>query len=333
MSFHVKLDFFADLGGNIASLSTKMGVHVHDRAVSHLPDRPISPDQRLATELFLITAGPQLVTTVAMTLAPNGISVMPLKGVLLQKLVYDNTKSFRPIGDVDLLVPAERFFEALGLLRARGFTDECWERGEWQVTLKKPGGLPLGIDLHRRLTRTSRARLDPEAMFARGASDTRLFGAPVVLPSSEDLFAHLLLHATLHWINLGTLHRPEDFEALAEARAMNAARCARHLQDQGMVAHASLMLPLIAAEVGGGSFLSALIRLLAPGPRERAIIGVLRALTRQFPAGTPGRRLAGLALAPSISRALLDALRDRALTRPAGRVWTPPAKPRRPNVR
>src|SRR6185295_1848503 len=126
--------------------------------------------------------------------APSGISVMPLKGVLLQKLVYDDAKSFRPIADVDLLVPADRFFEALDLLRARGFTDECWERGEWQVTLKNPGGLPLGIDLHRRLTRTSRARLVPEAMFARGANDTRLFDAPVVLPSSEDLFAHLLLH-------------------------------------------------------------------------------------------------------------------------------------------
>ncbi len=156
-------------------------------------------------------------------------------------------------------------------------------------------------------------------MFARGASDTRLFDAPVVLPSTEDLFAHLLLHATLHWINRGTLHCPRDFEALAAARVMDAGRCARHLRDQGMIAHALLMLPMITAEAEG-PFVPALLQQLEPDPRARIVGRVIRALTRRFPPGAPARRLAGLALAPSISSALLGALRDRASPERAARV-------------
>ncbi len=268
--------------------------------------------------MFLRAAGPTLVKHVAEILGQRGIPVMPLKGVLLQKLVYGD-RSFRPIVDVDLLVPEARFFEACALLGANGFTDQQWPPGEWQVTLKNPRGMPLGIDLHRRLARTSRTRLTPAAMFARGARDTRLFGAPVVLPSNEDLLAHLLLHATLHWINRGTLHRPGDFEALASVRVMDAGRCAQHLRDQGMNAHALLLLPMIAAEVEG-PFIPALLRQLEPDARARIVGGLVRALTRRFPPGAPGRRLAGLALAPSIAGALLGALRDRASPEPPGRV-------------
>lgn len=260
-------------------------------------------------ETFLRAAGPLLVKRIVEILEPRGIPVMPLKGVLLQKLVYGD-RTFRPIVDVDLLVPDARFFEAYALLRANGFTQERWEPGEWQVTLKNPRGVPLGIDLHRRLTRTSRARLTPAAMFARGTRDTGLFDAPVVLPSNEDLLAHLLLHATLHWIKRGNLHRPGDFEALASVRVMDAGRCARHLREQGMIAHASLMLPMIAAQTKG-PLVPALLQQLDCGPRGRIVVGFIRALTRRFPPGAPARRLAGATLAPSISGAVLDALRDR----------------------
>ena len=90
-------------------------------------------------------------------------------------------------------------------------------------------------------------------MFQRAVIDTRLFGAPVVLPCPEDLFAHLLLHATLHWINLGKLHRPDDFEAVARPLALDSRpMCVAHLERQGMLPHAALMLPLIAEHARGG---------------------------------------------------------------------------------
>src|SRR5437868_6511480 len=139
----------------------------------------------LAREIFLANAGGVLVKRAAFVLEKRGIPLMPLKGVLLQRLVYSEGP-FRSIADVDLLVPEPRFFEAAALLEAAGFSNTRWETGRWQVTLTNPNGPPLGIDLHRRLTRTVRSRLTAEGLFARGVADTQLFGAPVVLPCAED---------------------------------------------------------------------------------------------------------------------------------------------------
>ena len=259
--------------------------------------------------MFLKAAGPTLVKKVAEILQPRRIPVMPLKGVLLQKLVY-REESFRPIVDVDLLVPEAQFLDACAELRRAGFTEECWEVGRWQVTLRNPAGPPLGVDLHRRIARTSRARLTPTGMFQRGTMDTQLFGAPVVLPSADDLFAHLLLHATLHWISLGRLHRTRDFEAVARSLALDTDRCAEHLVDQGLLTHALVMLPMIAADTGG-PFVHELESRLPRKARGRLAAALVRQITARFGVGQPVRRLAGLALAPSLSAALVSAALDR----------------------
>lgn len=252
------------------------------------PITVVEPDaQRIVTEMFLKAAGPALVKRVAEILGARGIPVMPLKGVLLQKLVYGE-RSFRSITDIDLLVPERRFFEAFRLLEAAGFSSQRWESGQWQVTLTNPNGPPLGIDLHRRLTRTARSRLTSAGIFARGRTDTQLFDAPVILPDAEDLFAHLLLHATLHWLGVGTLHRPSDFQAVAESLQLDAHRCATHLARQGLTAHAGLMLPLIRAATPA-PFVDDLMARLAP-PSENTRRPGSRASWRRGPA--PGSRRA-----------------------------------------
>jgi hypothetical protein len=271
---------------------------------------PASEEQsakNLAKEIFLDAAGARTVRLAAEVLATCGIVPMPLKGVLLQRWVYANGP-FRPIRDVDLLVPEDRFFDAVAALNAAGFSEAHWERGRWQVTIFNPAGPRLGIDLHRRLTRTHRARLTSAGMFQRAAIDTRLFGAPIMLPCPEDLFAHLLLHATLHWLNLGKLHRPDDLEAVARTLALDSDRCVAHLQRQGMLPHAALMLPLIAEHARGGFVDRLTIRLPRPA---RARAWIARTFASHFPVGNQARRLAGLALAPSLSEALVSAMRDR----------------------
>jgi hypothetical protein len=274
------------------------------------PITVVEPDaQRLVTEMFLKAAGPALVKRVAEILATRGIPVMPLKGVLLQKLVYGD-RSFRSITDVDLLVPERRFFEAFSLLAAAGFSNERWEIGQWQVTLTDPNGPPLGIDLHRRLTRTVRSHLTAAGIFARGTADTQLFGAPVILPSPEDLVAHLVLHATLHWLKVGNLHRPADFQAIADALHLDADRCAAHLAQQGLTAHSRLVLPFIRRACPG-AFVDDVLTRLAPTARGRAATWIARKLAARSGPGHPGRRLASLALAPSFSAALFAAARDR----------------------
>jgi len=265
---------------------------------------------RMAREIYLATAGPALVKQAAEALQPREIPLMPLKGVLLQRLVYRDGP-FRPITDVDLLVPERRFYEALAVLQAEGFSEVHWQRGRWQATLIRTSGPRLGIDLHRRLTRTDRASLTSADLFRRGFIDTKLFAAPVVIPCPEDLFAHLLLHATLHWLKRGRLHHPGDFEAVADRLALDVSACAAHLERHGLLPHALLMLPLIA-RAAGGPFIERLLLRVPRAPRTRARVWAAQAITARFDVGRPGRRLAGLALAPSLTAALISAARDRA---------------------
>ena len=189
---------------------------------------------RLVAEMFLKAAGPSLVKRVAEILGPRGIAVMPLKGVLLQKLVYGD-RSFRSIADVDLLVPERRFFEACSLSGGRrAFPTQRWEMGQWQVTLTNPNGPPLGIDLHRRLTRTVRSRLTADGnLRARGRPDTQLFGAPVILPCAEDLFAHLVLHATLHWLRRRQASPPGGLSSTSPMRCSSTPIDARRTSRSG----------------------------------------------------------------------------------------------------
>jgi hypothetical protein len=265
--------------------------------------------RQLAREIYLTSAGPALVKRAAEALLPLKIPVMPLKGVLLQRLVYAGGP-FRPITDVDLLVPEDRFFEAFAALKAAGFSTVRWERGRWQATMLVPGRPGLGIDLHRRLTRTDRAGLTSQGLFQRASVDTALFAAPVMLPCPEDLFAHLLLHATLHWLARGKLHRPSDFEAVAQRLAVDVVDCADHLSSQGLLPHALLILPLIS-RAAGGAFVERLLQHLPRAPLTRVHTWIAQAITARFDVGHPGRRLAGLALAPSLTGALIGAARDR----------------------
>ena len=269
-----------------------------------------SDPRQVAVEIFLTSAGPALVKRVAELFSARGIPVMPLKGVLLQKLVYGKT-TFRSISDVDLLVPEKRFLEAHATLREAGFSKSNWEVGGWQVTMKNPAGPPLGVDLHRRLTRTVRSNLTAEGMFERGVVDAHLFGTEVVLPCAEDLFAHLLLHATLHWINVGVLHRPGDFQAVADAMSLRVDRCAEHLRRQGLLTHALVLLPLLGEQVGS-TFAQQLANRLNPPLRARVGARLVREICARFTKPShPTRRFAGIAVAPSLSRALTSAVLNR----------------------
>jgi hypothetical protein len=269
--------------------------------------------ERLAVGLFLSVAAPALVKEAAELLRAHDIAVMPLKGVLLQKLVYRD-RSFRRISDVDLLVPTDRFGDAYAALKAAGFSETHWESGGWEVSMRRPGPPSLSIDLHRLLSGTTRSNLTAEGLFARGAPDQTLFGAPVVLPRADDLFAHLLLHASLHWINKGDLHHPEDFQALADASSLDASRCAAHLRQQGLVTHALVLAALLRAR-GDGGFLQELTPHLRASTRARVAARAIRAICARFAAGHPLRRLAGLAVAPSLATALVSAIGARLRTR------------------
>jgi hypothetical protein len=263
---------------------------------------------RLVTELYYTTAAPALVREVGGILAVRGIAIMPLKGALLQRLVY-GTRSFRAVSDVDVLVPPARFGDARAALRAAGFTVERAEPGGWEVALRRPGAL-LEVDLHRRLSSTVRSALRPDDLFRRGSRDTALFGVPILVPDGRDLYAHLVLHLALNWLASGRLHHPEDFEAAPAALALSPDGVARHLGEVGLRRHALLVLPLIASATAG-PFTSLLIDALGSTREERLIVDLVRRACARAAPGSLPRRIAGFCLAPSWTEAARDAIEKR----------------------
>ena len=263
---------------------------------------------RIAAELFYVTAVPALVREVAGILAPLGIEIMPLKGALLQRLVY-GTRSFRAVSDVDVLVPPDRFDEARSALRGAGFTVEREEQGGWEVALRRPEGL-LELDLHQRLSSTSRSALNPEDLFRRGTRNTSLFGAPVVILDGRDLYAHLLLHMTLTWLAARRLHHVEDLEAVPAALGLSPATLAEHLGAVGLRVHAGLMLPFVSGE-SGSEFTRQLREALRPTRRERFLVELIRRSCARSGSGAVVRRLSGFVLAPSWSKAAREAIAKR----------------------
>jgi len=263
---------------------------------------------RIATELFYTTAAPAMVREVAQILAPHSIPIMPLKGALLQRWVYGQ-RTFRGLSDVDLLVPPERFGEARIALRAAGFTIEREEQGGWEVALRRPAAL-LEIDLHRRLSSTARSGLRAEDLFLRGRRDTSLFQADVFVPDPLDLYAHLLLHLTLNWLARGTLHHPEDLEAVPAALGLDPEVVVCHLARVRLEVHAALVLPHVVAATAG-TFSSRLYAALSLGRSARFRAGAAHMLCAGAAAGMFARRAAGFILSPSWVEAGRDALTKR----------------------
>jgi len=273
---------------------------------------PSVSDGRAARELFLIEAVPRLVRTVGEILIARGIPVMPLKGALLQRWVY-GARVFRPVSDVDVLVPPGRFHDARTALQLAGFTMEREEPGGWEVALRCPNGW-LEIDLHRRLSSTARSKLSAQDFFYRGRPDSSLFGVEVILPDPRDLYAHLLLHMTLNWLVGRGLHHPGDLEAVPRAFSLSPSLLAEHLSRMGLAPHAALVLPLVLGAVEG-DFTARLFDALPLAATERFAVAAARVLCRGpvLPRSFP-RRAAGFMLAPSWMEAAREAILKRLKT-------------------
>lgn len=262
-------------------------------------------DRRAATELFLSRAAERLVVEAAQALGARGIPLMPLKGALLQKLVYaGQTRRVRLLSDVDLLVPPARFAEAHEVLRAAGFTRERWEGGRWQVAMGRPGSL-LALDLHQRLSRTTRARLTAEEMFREAQPNKDLFGVDVLVPRAECLFAHLVLHATLHCLNHDALHHPEDFLMVPERLQLEPGASAASLSRYGLGSYALFLCARLPRP--SSPFLQELATLLARHPVTRARTAFVRAVAARCEPGSLARRSAALLLSDQWGRALWHA--------------------------
>lgn len=239
----------------------------------------------------------ELVARVARALAAEGIEVMPLKGALLQRWVYPDPAE-REVSDVDVLVQPGAFRRAEAALQRAGFRWLRSEGSDWQSVWLHPE-VPIEIDLHRRLARTRRHRLTPEALFEAGHRDATLFGVPVVLPSPADLYAHLVAHASATLLLDGVLHRPRDLSATAERLGLGARPLAAHLARRGVGRHARLVLPLVRDD----PFAAQVLHRLPADPLGAVVARAARRAVERAPSGSPRRRIPGVLLNPTLAEA------------------------------
>lgn len=267
------------------------------------------------TTFVAALVGRQLVRHVAECLDPQGIPIMPLKGVLLQVWVYPDAAT-RPISDVDVLVRPDDYLAAQQVLASRGYRRLRTEAGDWQSVWRHPE-LPLDLDLHRRLARTRRHRLTPPALFAEGHPNEHLFGARVIVPDPLDLYAHLLAHASSTLLLGGYLHRPEDMTRVPEALSLEPRIAAAHLVRRGVGRHARLVLPLIQERMAD-PFGQEVLRFLPRDPFGRVVAATARLGSRRAGGRSALRRVPGLLLNPTLAEAglaLAGAARDRIRSR------------------
>jgi hypothetical protein len=249
----------------------------------------------------------EVVAEAARALAPAGIDLMPLKGALLQQWVYPDAAQ-RDLVDVDVLVRPEHFEAAEVALERARFRYLRSEPGRWQSVWKHPQ-VPLELDLHRRVARTRRHRLTPDALFADATRDEALFGVQVMRPHPLDLYAHVVAHASTTYLYSGRLHRPGDLSAVPARFGFDAAVCAAHLSRRGLGRHARLVLSL--AQAGGHDPFSAqVLAALPPDAVGRTVVAAARAARP----GSLARRVTGVLLNPTAfdaAIALVEAVRVR----------------------
>ncbi len=205
-----------------------------------------------------------------------GIIPMPLKGVLLQHVVYQDPAD-RVLSDADLLVPPGRFDEAVEALRAAGH--RIAPEGRAAVSTKGPRAR-LEVDVHRRLFSPGLYGLSAEHMFARGTLEPRLFDAVVVVPHALDLYAHLVGNFAKGRHGAGDGAQLRDFSAVASRFALAPGAVARHLEKHGLSRAARYALAHAAQY--GDPFAPKVLSRLRLDPIGSASAAAARELTKRL---------------------------------------------------
>lgn len=221
-----------------------------------------------------------------------GVEVMPLKGVLLRRLVYDDPAE-RPVGDVDLLVRGRDVRRAHEALDAAGFEPIFLEPMERERSFRHRR-LGLLVDLHWQLFYEDYFDFDAEGLFARARWDESSFPTAVWRMSPLDLYAHVLVHAGFTaWVQPAP--RLYDVARIAERLRIDPAAAAAHLRACGMSPFARYALRLAARE-GDAAHPRAVLAALGADPvRDLAARAVLAAVPllrdRPYLAYAPRRML------------------------------------------
>lgn len=201
--------------------------------------------------------------------ADAGTALMPLKGVLLQALVYPDPAG-RTLTDADALASPGSYRPLL-----EKFREEGWRLARddgYQAALAHPS-LGMTLDLHETLFPEGLFEFDTAALFARGQADAQVFGVPCVLPDPLDAAAHVLAHAARDLLRRHRIPHPEDLARMADRWRIEPGRLVDRLSSVGATTAARLVVRELARR--DDPFAR---RILEALPRDHAAVALARLL-------------------------------------------------------
>lgn len=141
-----------------------------------------------------------LVEAVAV-LKAAGIDYRVLKGPAVAHLDYPDRR-LRSFGDIDLLVPADQFDQAIAAFRAAGYTRQHRElRPGFERRFGKGaelnGSNGFELDLHRTFTASSFGLRSQPADLFTGSESFEIAGVSLQALAAEDRFLHACFHSAL----------------------------------------------------------------------------------------------------------------------------------------
>ena len=229
---------------------------------------------------------------------------MPVKGALLQHWLYDDPTE-RPLTDVDVLLHPDDLSSAVERLEAAGYRRTC-HRTVGGMVMETPLGLAL--DIHSQLFDRARYRMPTEDLFARSAEDQGLYGVSVRLPSSLDVYAHLIGKFGSDHLDAGSTARLDEIARMASHLDSLPETVARHLVRCGMRRVSRYVLPLVC-QVTGDTFALQVRDSLPFDPIGQGIAALAnRGLAGAAPGSRPAALIAHL-LNDSLPRGVQSGLR------------------------
>jgi hypothetical protein len=141
----------------------------------------------------------RLAARIVAEFAERGIESVVLKGPVLASWLYPG--EVRPYGDADLLVPPERWQDAVAALEALGFSDRLGPLAHPRMESFNSTAFLRGeenLDLHCAI---HGLEADPGAIwsaFSAGSASQEIGGATLRVPNRPALLLHVALHAAHH---------------------------------------------------------------------------------------------------------------------------------------
>jgi hypothetical protein len=215
----------------------------------------------------------EVLQDVAGLLGPQNIPVMPLKGVLLQQLLYSDPAE-RALTDVDVIVPEHDFERSIQVLLRAGFAPRSAGRSLNECALTAPRGMT--VDLHRRLFGRGRYKLSTEALFRRGRQDSDLLGVPIHIAHPHDTAAHLIGKFVSDHEVFDPRARLLELSRWIEHCRIDPLRLVRHLGCCGM-SRAARYVFCRGVELLNDSFFAAALAALPSDAVGKASVGLARA--------------------------------------------------------